>query len=73
VGGGGDLYEQVDDLLVCTYHRNGDEQKLTSALQAMNYKVNHSPGYMLFIWEYNQSSDLQAPFDFRRGLIHATR
>jgi hypothetical protein len=65
--------KHVKDLLVCTYHRNGDEQKLTQKLQNMHYKVSHSPGYMLFLWEHNHDYDLQAPFDFRRGLIHALR
>jgi hypothetical protein len=65
--------KNISDLLVCTYHRNGDEQKLSHQLREMNYSISHSPGYMLFIWEYNQNYDLDAPFDFRRGLIHAVR
>jgi hypothetical protein len=65
--------KDVKDLLVCTYHRTGDEQKLSHQLKEMNYKINLSPGYMLFIWEHNHNYDLQEPFDFRKGLIHASR
>jgi hypothetical protein len=63
----------VKDLLVCTYHRTEDGQKLSNQLKGMNYKVNFSPGYMLFLWEQDHNYDLQAPFDFRKGLIHGSR
>ncbi|MDR2291927.1 MAG: hypothetical protein LBE11_00450, partial [Prevotellaceae bacterium] len=65
--------KDVKDWLVCTYHRTGDEQKLSNYLKELNYKIKLSPGYMLFLWEHNHAYDLQAPFDFRRGLIHASR
>jgi hypothetical protein len=65
--------KDVKDLLVCTYHRTGDEQKLSHQLKEMNYKINYSPGYMLFLWEHNHNYDLQEHFDFRKGLIHASK
>jgi hypothetical protein len=65
--------KNVNDLLVCAYHRTGDEKKLSKQLKEMDYKIKLSPGYMLFLWEHNHSYDLQATFDFRKGLIHASR
>ena len=65
------LNEGINDILVCTYHRKGDEQNLSRQLQAKRYETVHSPGYMLFHYEAPNYA-LEEPFDFRRGLIHAS-
>jgi hypothetical protein len=62
----------IDDILVCTYHRHGDIPYFSEWLQKKNYDIRISKGYMLFIWEKPNYS-LDAPFDFRKGLIHAKR
>ncbi len=66
------LASDVHDALVCTYHRSGDELKLTQQLRAKGYDTIPSPGYMLFFWEKPDYS-MVAPFDFRKGLIYAFR
>jgi hypothetical protein len=66
------LDKGIDDILVCSYHRNGDEQNLSRQLQEKGYKTTHSHGYMLFIYEFPNYA-LEAPFNFRRGLIHASK
>jgi hypothetical protein len=66
------LSKGINDILVCTYHKTGDEQNLSGHLREKKYKTVHSPGYMLLISEKTDYS-LEAPFDFRRGLIHASR
>jgi len=66
------LDEGINDLIVCTYHKNGDERNLSELLQAKDYKTVSSPGYMLLISEKPDYS-LEAPFDFRKGVIHASR
>ncbi|MDR1678788.1 MAG: FkbM family methyltransferase [Prevotellaceae bacterium] len=62
----------VDDILICTYHKNGDDKKISELLQQRNYNTKFSPGYMFFMWEKPNYS-LTAPFEFRKGLIHASR
>ena len=65
------LDEGIDDMLVCTYHQNGDQQNLSRQLQEKKYRTILSPGYMLMIGEKLNHS-IEEPYDFRRGLIHAS-
>ena len=62
----------VKDILLCTYHRGGDAQHFSELLLERKYEVKFSPGRMFFIWE-NPDYSLEAPFDFRKGLIHAVK
>jgi hypothetical protein len=66
------LNEGIKDILLCTYHRGGDAQYLSGRLLEKRYEVKFSPGRMLFIWE-KEDYHLEAPFDFRKGLIHALK
>jgi hypothetical protein len=68
--GADQILEDIKDILVCTYHRAGDAQHLSGLLSEKGYEIKFSPGRMLFIWEKEDYS-LEAPFDFRKGLIHA--
>jgi hypothetical protein len=61
----------VSDLLVCAYHRRGDAEQLSGVLQGKAYKIRISPGYMLLTRGTGFSPE--APFDFRKGLIHARK
>ena len=66
------LSEGINELIVCTYHKNGDEQNLSAQLRAKEYKTTPSSGYMLYLWEKPNYS-LEEPFDFRRGVIYASK
>ena len=66
------LEEGATDLLVCTYHRHGDERKLSEQLRQKRYQTIPSQGYMLFLWE-KPNFALEEPFDSRRGLVYASR
>lgn len=60
---------RISDLLVCTYHKKGDPERLSAKLECFNYTIAFSQGYMLFLTEGYQA---QPPYDFRKGLLHAT-
>ena len=64
------LNDKINELLVCAYHKNEDEQELSEILQNKKYKIKLSPGYMLMINEKPNYS-LVEPFYFRKGLIYA--
>ena len=66
-------HKSISDLLICTYHRHGDEQKLTQILCENGYSVKPSEGYMLFLQEYSNPFSMENPIDFRRGIIHASK
>lgn len=51
-------------LLVCTYHKESDEEKVREIL--CNYDISSSNGYMVFIYDDN----LKEPY-FRRGVLKA--
>ncbi|MDR0537167.1 MAG: hypothetical protein LBH04_03850 [Tannerellaceae bacterium] len=55
-------------LLLCAYHNQGDEEKITECLHAKGFITEHSTGYMLYIID----SQLNPPY-IRRGLIRATK
>lgn len=59
----------ISDLLVCTYHKKGDPENLSAKLKKFNYSVAFSQGYMLFL---PNGYDYLPPYDFRRGLLHAS-
>ena len=60
----------INDMLVCTYHQKDDEKNLSGLLAEKGYRIVASPGYMLFHHEV-PNYGMVAPFDFRKGLIHA--
>lgn len=51
---------------ICTYHNQKDYVELSQIMKDLNYNIERSNGYMLFL-----ADDLQPPF-FRRGLIRCT-
>jgi hypothetical protein len=53
------INEYHPNLLVCTYHKKGDDAKFSELLQNKQYSVNFAKGYMAF------------QNDFRKGLIFA--
>ena len=66
------LNDRIDHLLVCTYHQSGDEQNISELLREKEYKVVPSPRYMLMIRDRPKYSP-EGHFEFRRGLIHASK
>ena len=54
--------------VVCTYHRQDDEQNLGSFLRECGFKTTPSKGYMLFVYD----EDVKPPY-LRRGIIRATK
>jgi len=66
------LNNGIRDMIICTYHKKGDEQSFSRQLAEKKFKIVPSPGYMLLITEMPDYS-IKEPFDFRRGLIHASR
>lgn len=61
--------KQISELLVCTYHKKDDAKKLSEKLTELGYSISFSKGYMLFL---NNDYQAQPPYDFRKGLLHAT-
>jgi len=55
-------------LLLCTYHKKGDAEKLKERLEELGFATEYSKGYMLFIYD----NDLEEPY-IRRGLIRARK
>ena len=66
------INSNIKDILVCTYHRNGDAEKISQYLTNRGYHINFSLGYMLFLWE-KDAYCIEPPYDFRKGLIHASK
>ena len=50
----------------CTYHRCSDADTLSGIFKSLDYKIEFSDGYIVFVADKN----LQPPF-FRKGLIRA--
>lgn len=59
---------KINELLVCTYHKQGDAENLSGKLKDLDYSISFSQGYMLFLSEGYQD---QPPYNFRKGLLHA--
>lgn len=55
-------------LLLCTYHKKWDAEKLKERLEELEFITEYSKGYMLFIHD----NDLKEPY-IRRGLIRAKK
>jgi len=55
-------------LLLCTYHKKGDAEKLKESLEKLGFYTEYSKNYMLFIYD----NDLEEPY-IRRGLIRAMK
>jgi hypothetical protein len=53
-------------LCCCTYHRQGDAERLERLLNGIHFQTEFSDGYMLF----SRDRDQQRPY-FRRGVIRA--
>lgn len=51
----------------CTYHRQNDECFMKNFFESLNYEIEFSDGYMLFVFD-----NLQYPF-FRKGVIRAKK
>ena len=57
-------------LLICSYHNQGDEEKIKRFLGG-SFSVETSSGYMLYPWRQGKMVD--TPPYFRRGVIRASR
>jgi len=70
LSGAKELLKRSDGLklLLCAYHRDGDEVYLKDFLEQAGFDTGYSKGYMLFIYDEN----LKEPF-VRRGLIRAKK
>jgi hypothetical protein len=55
-------------LLICTYHKQDDAEKIKGILIEHGFSVEYSKGYMIFIYD----KDLKEPY-IRRGLIRARK
>jgi hypothetical protein len=71
-GGNALIDSDIQDMLICTYHRHGDADMLSQYVEKKRYYVKFSLGYMLFLYEEG-GFDMEPPYDFRKGLIHASR
>jgi hypothetical protein len=62
------LREKDIKLLLCSYHKKGDAEKLKERLEEIGFIAEYSKGYMLFIYD----DDLEEPY-IRRGLVRARK
>jgi len=68
-GGEKTILENNSKVVICTYHKEGDFENISSWFINRGFKIEPSKGYMLFPGE-NQPFD--APF-FRKGLIRTCK
>lgn len=54
-------------IALCTYHRNGDDTRLSTMLHQLGFKTTFSSGYMLFLFKR------LAPPYFRKGLVRGIK
>ncbi len=66
-GAAGVLSRPGTRAVICTYHRHDDHRRLSEAMRARGFRVDTSPGWMLFVHD----RDLRPPF-FRRGVIYCS-
>jgi hypothetical protein len=67
--GASELLSRTDTrAVVCTYHRNGDHERLSEVMRVGGFEVETSEGWMLFIHDRN----LRPPY-FRRGVIYCCK
>lgn len=55
-------------LVVCTYHRQDDAERLQTLLNKLGFNTKFSDGYMFFIYDKHQ----EAPY-MRKGLLRAVK
>ncbi|WP_395059658.1 hypothetical protein [Flavobacterium sp.] len=55
-------------IAICTYHKQNDCLDFTGQLSQMGFQVEHSNGFMLFVFD----NDIKEPY-LRRGLIRAQK
>lgn len=60
--------KEAIQIAVCTYHKQGDEQRLKEYLETRNFNISYSNGFVLFYYD----KGIQDPY-FRRCIIRATR
>ncbi|WP_461490178.1 FkbM family methyltransferase [Pontibacter sp. HJ8] len=60
-------YSSSLKVAICTYHKQNDQHDLAVSLEAANFNISYSSGYMFFL------EDNQTPPYLRRGLIRATK
>ncbi len=64
------LSEKEVRLLVATYHRHDDNQRLRSFLESRGYQCENSKNWMLFIWD--KPWNWKTPY-FRKGILRAEK
>jgi len=62
-----DILNKISDIRIacCSYHKQTDAEELTKIFTSMDYEMEFSDGYMLFIFD-----ELKPPY-FRKGVIRA--
>lgn len=68
-GGEKSILENNSKVIICTYHKDGDFENISSWFANRGFKIEPSKGYMLFPGD---SQPLEAPF-FRKGLIRTCK
>lgn len=54
---------------ICSYHKNGDEEKITNILKQNNFNVSTSAGYMFFLHDDYALENLE----LRRGIVRGVK
>lgn len=68
LGGRKILSRDNPELIICTYHKWDDARVFKNFLEKYPYKLSHTKGYMIFIWD----EDFDPPY-LRRGVLRAAR
>lgn len=55
----------VNKVVICTYHRNSDEKKMSSLISKLGFDVTFNKGYMIFFYD---DSTFKYPY-IRRGVM----
>jgi hypothetical protein len=63
----------IRDLLLCTYHNEGDLELLSTMLQKHGFKIETTKGYIAPIYSLDNYNCADVSTLFRKGLIHAHR
>jgi hypothetical protein len=62
------ILENKSKVVICTYHKNGDFENISSWFSGRGFSIEPSKGYMLFPGDFHS---FEAPF-FRKGLIRCS-
>lgn len=54
---------------ICSYHRHGDEEKITKILQSYGMHTTNSKGYMLFLYD----EEIYINPELRRGIVRGIK